>query len=176
MENRFWKKVNILGPDKCWEWTAALSATGYGKYGVTGDATRPAHRVSYKMHFGVDPGDLCVCHHCDNRKCVNPNHLFLGTRADNNRDAAKKGRSKSNLKGKTGAKNIKAKLTDAGAFKIAELYKEGFPLTIIATTMDVSLGTVSRIVYGKGWRHLNIDCERRNRSRDKTGRFASIQK
>lgn len=103
-EDNFWAKVR-KGPG-CWEWTAALRDTGYGQMGLsksspffgyangTGPWNRPikAHRFSWLIHHGSIPEGMCVLHHCDNRKCVRPDHLFLGTKTDNMRDASAKGR------------------------------------------------------------------------------------
>ena len=91
LNRRFWSKVDKRGNDDCWEWTANKSDRGYG-YFWFGNTMARAHRMSWEIANRKIPSGMCICHHCDNPSCVNPNHLFLGTYLDNARDAMKKGR------------------------------------------------------------------------------------
>lgn len=75
----------------CWEWTKYSDKDGYGKFRYSGETY--AHRVSMILNTGDFNRDLCVLHHCDNPSCVNPNHLFLGNREDNNKDCTRKNRN-----------------------------------------------------------------------------------
>ena len=88
-EVRFWAKVEKRGPNECWPWRAKRQMRG-GDYGHF--ESKLAHRIAFELHYGIAPGNKCVCHSCDNPPCCNPAHLWLGTRKENMDDMRRKGR------------------------------------------------------------------------------------
>jgi len=156
---RYWDKVEVRGADECWEWTAAQDGHGYGAVGIGGKVFK-AHRVSWKLAYGPIPEGLCVLHHCDNRHCVNPNHLWLGTRADNNRDMADKGRVA------RGARQGSAKLTRGGVWNIRQLYSSGdHSHRSLAARFGVSHQQIGHIVNSQHWSWLDVDGPRQQLQR-----------
>ena len=156
---RFWSKVAITADiEQCWEWTACLFTSGYGQFAHGGRMGRmlKAHRVSFELTTKVIPDGLCVLHKCDNRKCVNPNHLFLGTISENNRDTIAKGRV--NHKGQNAARgeqHYKHKLTDDKIRYIRRRFLEGdITKAEIGHAIGVDEKTIEDILKGKTWKHV----------------------
>ena len=92
IEVRFNNKYEINQQNDCWEWQYSTNNIGYGMFRWAKGIMRTAHRVSYEMFIGPIPKGMCVCHKCDNPKCVNPDHLWLGTVKQNMQDKVLKGR------------------------------------------------------------------------------------
>src|SRR2546429_469655 len=105
--NRFWAQVEIRGPEDCWSWVGGKFQSGYGYFRYSRKLLR-AHRVAWLIAKGEIPDELNVLHSCDHPACVNPNHLFLGTDADNMNDKVAKGRARG---AKRGEMHHKARLT-----------------------------------------------------------------
>lgn len=144
-EHRFWVKVNIGNVAECWEWRASCSRDGYGQLQVGGRKGRrvSAHRLSWELHNGKIPDGLHVCHKCDNKLCVNPAHLFLGTNADNMLDWKKKGLSPK------GEKNPMSKLTEDVVREIRRLSESGWTQRDLIEKFGVSQSSVSNIIHRK---------------------------
>jgi hypothetical protein len=147
---RFWDKVSIPPEGGCWTWTARKDRAGYGEFRL--DGTKKAHRVSFSIaNPEVEIAGLCVCHHCDNPACVNPDHLFVGTHADNVADKVRKGRGR--FKPHIGMKNGSAKLHDNTIRRIRMV--AGFVRqTVLANALGVSQTVISNIIIRKTWSHI----------------------
>ena len=177
-EPKFWAAVNKT--DSCWEWTKSVNNKGYGKFFVT---KRPckgcsrglmyAHRFSWLLaHGDLPPDGMVLCHSCDNPKCVRPDHLFLGTLADNAKDSASKGRAwfqrypEKVRRGdrhpkrlnpaliQCGSQQPRAKLTEQDIPFIKHWHSDGHLVSEIAQVFSVSETAIRRVVKGQGWTHV----------------------
>ena len=149
-EERFYFQVKKT--DTCWLWAAAIDADGYGRFAgaVGGKIYTKAHRFSWALHTGeIIPKGALICHKCDNPRCVNPDHLFVGTPADNMRDKIAKGRH--NIP--KGADSTSAKLTEEQVLRIV---KDPRPHAQIAADYAVRPSTIGSIKQRVSWHHLDI--------------------
>lgn len=147
MAERFARMYQVA-PSGCWEWMAKLTPKGYG---AINDGLRriSSHRASWVLHRGAIPPGLYVLHRCDNRRCVNPEHLFLGTQADNVADMCAKGRHRATR----GDARKQRTLSSAQIPAIRDRLANGETLRAIAADYGVSLYTIHDIKRGKSWRH-----------------------
>ena len=146
---RFWDKVIKSTPEQCWEYQGPINIDGYGKFSIKKIEIK-AHRFSWEELYGHIPDGMCVLHKCDNAPCVNPNHLFLGTRLDNLKDMFLKGRNPS----QKGELNPAAKLTNDEVIAIRILLSYGMRLTAIARSYNRGVGTIFDIKHGRTWTHI----------------------
>lgn len=148
IKDRFMDKVDFIPYHSCNEWNSAIRS-GYGVIKENGKLLS-AHRVSYELFNGDIPEGMYVCHSCDNRLCVNPNHLWLGTHSENMKDAYSKGRvviPKNKHEFKNGNIPINRKLTFSDAETIRSLYKlSGLTQLMIAERYNVSRTVINDIV------------------------------
>lgn len=146
-EDAFWGCVRKT--ELCWEWTRGKHRFGYGWF-HNGRKTVTAHRYSYELHFGPIPEGMGVLHRCDNPSCVRPDHLFLGTQADNNADKVRKGRQH------RGEGTGGAKLCADDVRQIRELYAAGLTQIKIAESFGICRENVGQIVRRETWKHVGV--------------------
>lgn len=151
-EERFWKYVDKKQDNECWNWTAYCHKSGYGKINIK-DKIVSAHRFSWVLHNGTIPNDKpLVLHDCDNPKCVNPSHLFLGTHKDNSDDKVKKNRQSRIC----GEDHRNSKLTENQIKEIRTLCaKREFTQKKIGKMFNINHRTVSYIHRNKTWKHVH---------------------
>lgn len=173
---RFTEKFHKGEQNDCWNWLAGKVRDGYGFFSVNGNLHK-AHRVSWVIYRGDIPEGMSVLHHCDNRACINPNHLYLGTHQDNMRDMVRRGRSLSgdknpshlhpdrrarglaitkNRKNTVGERNANSKLTWDSVREIRALYGSGNITQVqLSKKYNVAQTVISKIVIGQAWKEAN---------------------
>lgn len=171
LEERFWGWVTKT--EDCWFWHGMTSRAGYGRFSIDGKHYQ-SHRVSYALTYGAILSGLFVCHHCDVRHCVRPDHLFLGTAGDNLRDMVAKHRSASQThpeirrwtathtlrrhpeRQSRGERQHLSKLTEAQVRTIRALYAEGtHSYAALATLYAVGKSTIASVLTGQTWTHVS---------------------
>jgi len=148
---RFWSAVDMSGgSDACWPFQGWICTTlGYGEITIKGHRHR-AHRYSYELSYGKIPKGMCVCHKCDNKVCVNPTHLFLGTIADNTLDMVAKGRHRA----AKGEQHGQAKLKETDVEQIRNCHTAGQSIRSLAKEYQVTNKTIRDIVRRRSWTHI----------------------
>jgi hypothetical protein len=146
------KRHSTPSSDGCLLWTAYKDKDGYGllRHKSLPRTTR-AHRLSWELRNGKIPLNLCVLHSCDNPSCIKPSHLFLGTQADNLKDASAKGRLSYPHPKTRGSRNPKAKLTSSKVLRIRILYASGMTQKRIALRFGVEEPCIFKILSGRSW-------------------------
>jgi HNH endonuclease len=152
IEQRLWDKVQKAGDDECWEWTGSRTQAGYGSISYK-NRHHYAHRLIYELTHGPIPKNMLVCHTCDNPPCVNPSHLWIGTKGDNNRDMRDKGRDSTHNAAR-GERQGSAKLTEQSVRAIRDLHQKGHSLQSLAARFGVTSENIYIIVQRKSWKHI----------------------
>jgi hypothetical protein len=155
-EIRFWDSFDMsAGPEACWLWARIPSGSGYGSLGIgkrwPNRKTYRAHKVMWQLINGPVPHGLFVCHHCDNRLCVNPRHLFLGTQTDNMVDMVRKGRAAK----AHGENNNNSKLSVDDVKAIRGLSAAGFCRYSIGAAFGIVHSHVTQISTRRRWAHVD---------------------
>lgn len=150
LANRLAAKISVDADTGCWNWQGTKNNKGYGKLWVDGKK-QYAHRTSYRLHKSAIPVGLNICHRCDNPACINPDHLFVGTQAENLADRNAKGRQR--IGERKGTNNGNAKLTERDVISIRA--STGMKLRELAAKYGVTPTQISFIRRGKTWGHLS---------------------
>lgn len=149
-KNRFLSYVSIANDNGCMIWTGVIGNCGYGQLQLLSKKFIRAHRMSYKYFKGDLGTDMLVCHTCDNKKCVAPEHLFLGTPAENMTDMINKNRSRK-VKGNC---HYMSKINEDDVLKIRNLKKSGKTYLEISKIFNVHMQTIASIIQGRSWSHV----------------------
>ena len=151
IEEEFWPHVNKTGPGGCWLWTSYRNERGYGLLAFRGRKNIRAHRFSWELVHGRTPSHRFCLHKCDVRHCVNPDHIFLGSYAENAADMTSKGRQA------RGEMNNRNKLTEAQAIELLSkrpTRRQRGVTRAIAAEYGIAINTLAALWAGRSWKHL----------------------
>lgn len=160
--DRFWANVNKDGPvvmaelGPCWQWIGRVGQSGYGLFQIGRHTRLTAHRFAWELANGPVPAGLLACHKCDNRRCINQNHIFIGTHKDNSQDMSRKGRTwrhthPESHEGESGGNN---KLTAAQVTTIRRRLAAGESHISISRDYPVGYTQIGNIARGEAWASL----------------------
>lgn len=153
---RFWRQVDRRGDSECWAWLGSVGKRGYGRFTAGSRVDRsvrklPSHRTAWEITNGPIPDGLFVLHRCDNRRCCNPDHLWLGTHLDNMADMRAKGRRLG--KSAIGSAVKGSKLTEEQVSQLRALHPH-LGYGAIAKRFGIAKSTARDIIVRKWWRHV----------------------
>lgn len=155
-KNRFRARISasiFINENGCWIWQKTKAHNGYGTFAIGGGKNARAHRISFEVHYGNIPDKMDVCHRCDIRDCVNPEHLFIGTRSENILDASRKGRV-SRTHHLKGSQHPNSKLTEGDVETILSYLKMGTAKAKLSRQYGVSQRVILLIARGESWKHV----------------------
>jgi hypothetical protein len=149
--NRRIKENIIINENNCWIWQKSKYKNGYARISFMGKY-HLLHRLSYVLYKGnIEPKNV-VCHSCDVRNCVNPDHLWTGTYKENSQDMVKKGR----IKNQFGEKNSRHRMTNEKIIEFKKLRENGYSLKKLAKLYNIGYGTAQAISSGRTWNKVGI--------------------
>lgn len=152
MEELFWLRAGARPPEGCWLWQGTRGVRGYGVMWRQNQAFK-AHRISWAIHHGEIPHGNLVLHRCDVTSCIHPEHLFLGTNADNTHDMISKGRARLTISAR-GQEHGFARLVEDEVREIRRRAALGEPHAALSREFGIGQSSISRIVSRKRWSHV----------------------
>jgi predicted XRE-type DNA-binding protein len=154
IRERFWSGVDIRSDDECWNWIRSIGSAGSGVFTIR-RKNISAYKMAWELTYGDVPEGKILCHICDNRKCCNPNHLYVGTHKENAEDRKNRGRNGD----QRGEKSKHNKLSEGQVIEIIKLLKyTDLSQYKIADMFDISRSTVLAIHMNENWKHVDRSC------------------